>query len=273
MSNTNNNFQDQTSNAFHNAIMKAGGKDGPPMLAPVNVVGDKENVGTQVVQQSGIQCYNCKEYRHVARECQMLKRAKDSAYHKEKMLLYKQEEAGFQLNADQADWRDDIDDEPDDQELKAHYMYMAKIQEVTSDAAENSGLIFNAEPLQKVQNDDDNYNVFANDTEHPEQPESFNDTYSNEQEKKKELIAHQETISIMSQEKEAQKKFYKTHEDKEIEKGIALENKVKVLDDIVYKTGQSVQTINMLNRNSKTSFVKLEFLKKSQRANPRLYDI
>ncbi|GJY91131.1 hypothetical protein Tco_0506327 [Tanacetum coccineum] len=77
----------------------------------------------------------------------------------------------------------------------------------------------------------------------------------------------------MSQAKEAQIKFYKTREDKELDKVIALENKVKVLDDIVYKTGQSVQTMNMLNRNCKTSFAKPEFLKKAQRANPRLYDI
>ncbi|GKC95074.1 hypothetical protein Tco_1160516 [Tanacetum coccineum] len=90
---------------------------------------------------------------------------------------------------------------------------------------------------------------------------------------KKKLCAHQETISIMSQEKEAQIKFYKTREDKELDKVIALENKVKVLNDIVYKTGQSVQTMNMLNRNCKTSFAKPEFLKKAQRANPRLYDI
>nr|GEU29875.1 hypothetical protein [Tanacetum cinerariifolium] len=33
MSNTNNNMQTQTSSAFHNAIMEAGGKDHPPMLA------------------------------------------------------------------------------------------------------------------------------------------------------------------------------------------------------------------------------------------------
>ncbi|GKC70108.1 hypothetical protein Tco_1115991, partial [Tanacetum coccineum] len=33
---------------------------------------------------------------------------------------------------------------------------------------------------------------------------------------KKELFAHQETISIMSQEKEAQTKFHKTHDDKEL---------------------------------------------------------
>ncbi|GJW90298.1 hypothetical protein Tco_0167851 [Tanacetum coccineum] len=63
----------------------------------------------------------------------------------------------------------------------------------------------------------------------------------------------------MSQEKEAHIKFYKTREDKEIEKVIALENKVKALDDIVYKTGQLVQIMNMLNHNYKTSFVILEF--------------
>ncbi|GJS37244.1 integrase, catalytic region, zinc finger, CCHC-type containing protein [Tanacetum coccineum] len=76
----------------------------------VNVVGARENVGTPVVQKSGIQCYNCKEYRHVSRECQKPKRVKDAAYHKEKMLLCKQEEAGVQLNAEQADWKDDTDD-------------------------------------------------------------------------------------------------------------------------------------------------------------------
>ncbi|GKB17024.1 hypothetical protein Tco_0850947 [Tanacetum coccineum] len=36
MSNTNNNLQTQTLNALHNAIMEAGGKDRPPMLAPDN---------------------------------------------------------------------------------------------------------------------------------------------------------------------------------------------------------------------------------------------
>ncbi|GJS35029.1 hypothetical protein Tco_1171336 [Tanacetum coccineum] len=36
MSNTNNNMQTQTSSALHNAIMEAGGKDRPPMLAPVD---------------------------------------------------------------------------------------------------------------------------------------------------------------------------------------------------------------------------------------------
>nr|GEZ04848.1 hypothetical protein [Tanacetum cinerariifolium] len=51
------------------------------------------------------------EFGHVARECQIPKKEKDAAYHREKMLMYKQEEAGIQLNAEQADWRDDTDDD------------------------------------------------------------------------------------------------------------------------------------------------------------------
>ncbi|GKE31493.1 hypothetical protein Tco_1450815, partial [Tanacetum coccineum] len=66
----------------------------------VNVDGVRETIGTQVAQQSGIQYYNYKEVGHVARECQKPKRAKDATYHKEKMLLCKQEEAGIQLSAD-----------------------------------------------------------------------------------------------------------------------------------------------------------------------------
>nr|GEX92169.1 hypothetical protein [Tanacetum cinerariifolium] len=153
----------------------------------VNVAGARENVSTPVVQQSGIQCYNYKEYRHVARECQKPKRAKDASYHKEKMLLCKQEEARFQLNAEQADWMDDTDDEPEDQELEAHYMYMAQIQEVTPDATDNSGPIFNSKPLQKVPNND-NYNVFSIESEHPEQYKSVNETYPIEQDEHNVII-------------------------------------------------------------------------------------
>nr|GEZ89658.1 hypothetical protein [Tanacetum cinerariifolium] len=68
-----------------------------------NVAGARETIGSSMVHKFGIQCYNCKEFRHVARECQKSKRAKDAAYHREKMLLCKQEEARIQLNAEQAD--------------------------------------------------------------------------------------------------------------------------------------------------------------------------
>nr|GFB36227.1 hypothetical protein [Tanacetum cinerariifolium] len=113
----------------------------------------------------------------VAQQQPKPKRAMDTAYHREKILLCKQEEAGIQLNAEQADWRDDSDDddELEDQELEAHYMYMAQLQEVSLDAAD-SGPIFDAELLQKVSNDD-HYNVFAIESTHPEQSKYVLDTY------------------------------------------------------------------------------------------------
>nr|GFB89746.1 hypothetical protein [Tanacetum cinerariifolium] len=136
----------------------------------VNVVGARENIGSPVVQQSGIQCFNCKEFGHFAKECRKSKRAKDFTYHKEKMLLYKQAKKGVPLQAEQYDWLEDTDEEIDKQELEAHYSYMAKIQEVpTADTGTNS------EPLEQVQKDT-RYNVFANDLQHSEQSESISNT-------------------------------------------------------------------------------------------------
>nr|GFA45844.1 Gag-Pol polyprotein [Tanacetum cinerariifolium] len=77
------------------------------------------------------------------------------------------------------DWKDDTDDESDDQELEAHYMYMAKIQEVSPDVVD-SGPIFDTEPEQKVQNDD-HYDVFAIECQHPKKSESVHKTYLIEQ--------------------------------------------------------------------------------------------
>nr|GEV27478.1 hypothetical protein [Tanacetum cinerariifolium] len=111
----------------------------------INVAAARENLGSPIVQQSGIQCFNCKEYGHFAKECRKPKRVKDSAYHKEKMLLCKQAE-------------------------QAHYSYMAKIQEVpTADSGTD------LESVEQVKNNA-GYNVFANDLQHSEQFESVSNT-------------------------------------------------------------------------------------------------
>nr|GEY55685.1 hypothetical protein [Tanacetum cinerariifolium] len=99
-----------------------------------------EKVGSQVVQKTGIQCFNCKEYGHFAKECRKPKRY---------------------------DWLTDMDEEVDEQELEAHYSYMAKIHEVpTADSGTDS------EPVQN----DAEYNVFANVLQHSEQSESVSNT-------------------------------------------------------------------------------------------------
>nr|GFA17396.1 hypothetical protein [Tanacetum cinerariifolium] len=69
-----------------------------------------------------------------------------------------------------------LDEEPDEKEFKAHYMYMEKIQEVLHVIDDNSGPTNGFEPLEKVHTDDD-YNVFATKRQHSEQSESINNIY------------------------------------------------------------------------------------------------
>nr|GEY93822.1 hypothetical protein [Tanacetum cinerariifolium] len=272
-----------------------------------NVAGARETVGLTVVQKSGIQCYNYKKFGHVARECQKPKRVKDAAYHRENMLLY--------------------------QELEAHYMYMAQLQEVSLDAAdsgpieqpEQSESIHDTYPIEQDkhnviidsldmsydreqidENDDDadlvnerellaslieklkceiddnkncnrfletsnkvlieklkgeiedfknkNKSLESSNNRFKEANNKLSETnnllYTDFKKSQAELTRRNDVEKALCtsrnhlHKKEAHIKLYKTREDKELDKVISLENKVK-----------------------------LEFLKKAQRANPRLYDI
>ncbi|GKA32728.1 gag-pol polyprotein [Tanacetum coccineum] len=106
----------------------------------VTVAEAREIVGSQVVQQTGRYCFNCKEFGHFAKE-----------YRKPKRL-------------------EDTDAEIDEQELEAYYSYMEKIQEVPIADSRTD-----IEPLEKVQYDTE-YNMFTNERQHSEQPESINNT-------------------------------------------------------------------------------------------------
>nr|GEV03472.1 putative RNA-directed DNA polymerase [Tanacetum cinerariifolium] len=99
-----------------------------------------------------------------AEEYKKPKQEKDYAYHKEKMMLCKQEGKAVPLSAEQHEWLHDTDEESDEQELKAHYMYMEKIQEVLTT---ESGPTYDAEPLEQVRLNDE-YNVFSTKRQHSE---------------------------------------------------------------------------------------------------------
>nr|GEX05448.1 hypothetical protein [Tanacetum cinerariifolium] len=290
-------MQTQTPNTFHNVIMEAGSKDRPPMLAlgidndiysTVDACPNAWEMWKAIKRTRGKTIINSPQPIHdqeplmVAEDDETLKdkeidkpmalislsRAnQDNSPRINRSVGYENQRIGNVVGAretvEQDDWRDDIDDdELEDQELEARYMYMAQLQEVSPDAAD-SGPIFDDEPLQKVSNDD-HYNVFAIESAHPEEEIDQNDD-DNDLAKERELLAslieklkyeidgsknrnkfletsnkvlieklkdklsaHQETISILSQQKEAQIKLYKTQEDKELDKVIKLEQKSRL---------------------------------------------
>ncbi|GKC09492.1 hypothetical protein Tco_1001102 [Tanacetum coccineum] len=110
----------QSSYTIFNATTKLKGKEIAKPITPSSESAFKEDSDPEQAQ----------------RDKDMIpKRVKDYSYHKEKMLLCKQAKKGVPLQAEQADWLADTNEEIDEQELEAHYSYMAKIQEVpTSDS-------------------------------------------------------------------------------------------------------------------------------------------
>nr|GEY86882.1 hypothetical protein [Tanacetum cinerariifolium] len=160
----------------------------------VNVAAVRENVGSKVVQQSGIQCFNCKEYGHFAKECRTLKSVKDFAYHKEKMLLCKQAEQGVPLQAEQYDWLADTDEEVQNEagyNVFANYLQHSK----QSESVSNTCLV-----------ETDDSNVF------PDSPDMCEDDIQNEQndvENDDERVALANLIANLKLEVDENKKIQK----------------------------------------------------------------
>ncbi|GJU01378.1 hypothetical protein Tco_1111716 [Tanacetum coccineum] len=166
----------------------------------VTVAGARENVGSQ--------------------ECRKPKRAKDYTYHKKKMLLCKQAEKGVPLQAEQANWLEDTDKEVDEQELEAHYMYMAKIQEVhTTD----SGPSFDTKPLEKVDSNviPDSSDMCDNDNPADQNVEECDDERVSALEKCKSRLENsnrtRDRCLIALQNKEIELEKYKTYHDRTLE--------------------------------------------------------
>ncbi|GJU22316.1 hypothetical protein Tco_1155658 [Tanacetum coccineum] len=74
------------------------------------------------------------------------------------------------------------------------------------------------------------------------------------------LSKEKSTISSFQEEKKMLKSDFKIREDELLDKQIQLENKIKELDNILVKTGQSIQTMHMLSPNPDSLELEIERL-------------
>nr|GFC68560.1 hypothetical protein [Tanacetum cinerariifolium] len=98
----------------------------------------------------------------------------------------------------------------------------------------------------------------------------------------KQLSKEKSTVSFLLEEKKKLKFDFKIHENELLDKQIQLEKKIKELDNILVKTGQSIQTIHMLSSKPDSfyhteqkmafGYQNLFYLKQAQQKQQSLYD-
>ncbi|GJS95214.1 retrovirus-related pol polyprotein from transposon TNT 1-94 [Tanacetum coccineum] len=269
-----------------------------------------KTVDGPVVQNSpGIQCFNCKEFGHFAKECRKPKWVKDSMYHKEKILMCKQLRKVSTSRAEQSTGLS-AQEEIDEQELGSQYTAtVAKIQEFLIYSGTNSGESNSIRDsclvaLQNKQTEFERYKAFNDRTvDYDKLERRLNETLGllaqKEIDIKESLKVKAYEISVVKEKHDElvkQSLLTKSHyeglvkektkvitdlklkEEKDIDKMISMENQLKFLNEIVYKRSQSIQTIHMLapkcpTFNGRPTFANPRYLKKAQNEIPCLYAI
>ncbi|GKC10199.1 putative ribonuclease H-like domain-containing protein [Tanacetum coccineum] len=255
--------------------------------------------------KANVQCYKCNEKGHYARDCQK-PRVRDAKYFREQMLLAMKDEAECILKDEANDFLlDNSYGEDTMEELTAAVMLMARIQ--PADGNTKTVPSYDAKAVSEV-------NAFSKvhkqvshvkrktiiQTSDDDQIDSniiFDDPYveNNGGTSDHDSNAHDEYHEIQmlayNVQKEVENKKRLNNElkkqkmllQKELETYIVdLEEKLSSHDQIVYKMGQSIQTIHMLGKKPNKvydPFLKAGFgyknperLKKAIAAQPKMYD-
>ncbi|GJV78724.1 hypothetical protein Tco_1514594 [Tanacetum coccineum] len=206
MSNNNNNLQTQTSSALHNAIMEVVGKDRPLMLAPVPTdTPTTPNDGTlQQLRQEVMGTYatilaETKKWIDAEAEAVqiILTRIDNDIYSTvdacpNAMEMWKAIERlkqGESINVQ--DLETNLSSKfrkftsQEGESLNSYYSRFYKMMNEVTGEYDNQRVVNVARAREnvgtQVHNNDDDYNVFANERQHPKQLESVNDTYLVEQ--------------------------------------------------------------------------------------------
>ncbi|GJU35431.1 retrovirus-related pol polyprotein from transposon TNT 1-94 [Tanacetum coccineum] len=246
--------------------------------------------GSNTGKQRTVICYNCKGEGHISKQCTMPKRKRDETWFNDKVLL-------TVITHNAAYQADDLDayDSDCDELNSAKIALMANLSRNGSDA------------LTEVHNPDNlTYDLINQSEQIMTSSEQSNDVNQTETEitSDSNIIPYSQYLSETQQEtvqnsnSSAQqdvlilsmfeqlntqilKNDLKMEENKNIDREIALEKKIKQLDNIIFKRGQSAQTVHMMTKSKicydhstkqAIGFEKPFYLKKVRESKPKLYD-
>ncbi|GJX90899.1 retrovirus-related pol polyprotein from transposon TNT 1-94 [Tanacetum coccineum] len=251
-----------------------------------------QNVGNQVVQDA----VQNQDFRILSDQ-----RRRVAALYRLSWLIAQKEETGIQLQAEEFDLMAAAADLDKIEEVNANCILMANLQQAsTSGTQTDKAPVYDSDGSAEVHHkttamDNEIFNMFTQEEQYTEllEPIPINalhlssgkqiTTLNEEISKfKKTAFNGNQLFSSLLEEKKKLKSDFKIREDELLDKQIQLENKIKELDNILVKTGQSIQTMHMLSPKP-DSFYHTEqkmalgyqnpfYLKQAQRKQQSLYN-
>nr|GFB92329.1 hypothetical protein [Tanacetum cinerariifolium] len=202
-----------------------------------------------------IMCYNCRGVGHYARNCTVRPRRRDAAYLQTQLLIAQKEEAGIQLQTEDYDLMAAAADLDEIEEVNANCILMANLQQASTSGGETV----------------------------EQHPVNFEETRALYESLYQNLAIEVEKVNSVN------RKLKETNSDLTTElarfkntRKIQLEKRIKELNNIVLKTGQSIQTIHMLSpkpdsfyhteQNMALGYQNPFYLKQAQKKQQSLYD-
>ncbi|GJY75655.1 retrovirus-related pol polyprotein from transposon TNT 1-94 [Tanacetum coccineum] len=253
------------------------------------------------INSNPIRCYNCRGEGHYDSNCTVKPRKKDAAYLQTQLKITQKEEAGIQLNSEEFDFMAAAGTQTDkapiyDSDESAecgksggtveHHPATPEETRALYDSVYNN-LATEVEKVNSVNRKLRETNAdlttelarYKNQENSGKQITTLNEEISN---LNKQLSMEKSTVSSLLEEKKRLKSDFKIREDELLDKQIQLENKIKELDNILVKMGQSIQTMHMLSHKP-DSFYHTEqkmalgyqnsfYLKQAQQKQQSLYN-
>ncbi|GJW00510.1 retrovirus-related pol polyprotein from transposon TNT 1-94 [Tanacetum coccineum] len=268
--------------------------------------------GSNYRKQRTVICYNCKREGYISKQCTKPKRKQDDSWFKDKVLLVQAQASADDLDAYDSDCdelniakvalmmnlshygsdalaevhnHDNMNNNMINQAVQAmpssEQPNVAAIQNSNSSAQQDELILSMIEQLKtqeqvKVLKEGQNVDLRSNDIVSDSSAQSveidrLKQTLSEHLKEKKSLM---QTVTLL-------KNNFKKEESRNIDREIALEKKIKQLDNIVFKRDQSAQIVHMLMKpqffydhttKQALGFQNPFYLKKAQQLEPKLYD-
>ncbi|GKB42207.1 retrovirus-related pol polyprotein from transposon TNT 1-94 [Tanacetum coccineum] len=285
-----------------------------------NVVAARAKDNANRNNDNQIRCYNYRGLGHLAWNCIVRPRRRDAVYLQTQLLIAQKEEVGIQLQAEEFDLMADAADLDEIEEVNANCILMANLRRAsTSGTQTDKAPVYDSDGSTEVHNydncyDNEKFNMFTQEEQYTElivpipEPHQVQQNDSNvifevssvEQDGEysikqittlnkeisnlnNQLSKEKSIVSSLLEEKKRFKSDFKIRKDKLLDKQIQLENKIKELDNILVKMGQSIQMMHMLSPKP-DSFYHTEqkmalgyqnpfYLKQSQHKQQSLYNV